>query len=99
MPRSKCNLAFDSLTDQGLCTDCYAETDDRRLEIVELARNEHQEDGEVEINGNAQLSEGTDNGCYVTAWVWVGFRGAKFDQDKEESKTPNERHQPTEPTR
>ncbi len=72
---SKCNQSFDSLMDEGLCSDCYAEADDRRLEIVELARNEHQKDGEAEIDDNAQLSEGNDNGCYVQAWVWVGFSG------------------------
>ena len=83
---SKCNQAFDSLTDEGLCADCYAEADDRRLEILELARNEHQKDGEVEIDDNAQLSEGSDNGCYVAAWVWVGFSGTPFDKDKEEQQ-------------
>jgi len=73
MSCSKCNQSFDSLTDEGLCADCYAEADDRRLEIVEPARNEHQKDGEVEIDDNAQFSEGNDNGCYVAAWVWVSF--------------------------
>jgi hypothetical protein len=93
---SKCNQAFDSLTDQGLCAGCYAEADDRRLEIVELARNEHQRDGEVEIDDNAQLSEGTDNGCYVAAWVWVSFASTPFDKDEDEN---HEQHESTEPTK
>ena len=66
------------------------------FEIVELARNEHQQDGEVEIDDNAQLSEGNDNGCYVQAWVWVSFSGTPFDKDKEEN---HEQHESTEPTK
>lgn len=53
----------------------------RRLEIVELADEEHGRDGELEIDGDATVSEGTDNGAYVQAWVWVDFSGTKFDKD------------------
>jgi hypothetical protein len=90
---SKCNQAFDSLLDDGRCEDCHAQAEDRRLEIIELARNEHQQDGEVEIDDNAQLSEGNDNGCYVQAWVWVEFAGTEYDKDKEEN---HERQETTE---
>jgi hypothetical protein len=93
---SKCNQAFDSLTDQGLCADCFQTAEARRVGIIELARNEHQKDGEVEIDDNAQLSEGNDNGCYVAAWVWVGFSGTPFDKDKEEN---DEQHESTETTK
>jgi hypothetical protein len=79
---SKCNQSFDSLTDQGICTDCYAEADDRRLEIIELAREQRAIEGAVENDDNALLSEGNDNGCYVAAWVWVDFSCTKFDKEK-----------------
>lgn len=36
----------------------------------ELAIAKHQEDGEVEIDSNAIVSE-SDTGAYVQAWVWV----------------------------
>lgn len=52
-------------------------------EIIEMARNEHQDDGEVEIDDDAKLSEGSDNGTYVQAWVWVSFAGTKFDKEQE----------------
>lgn len=52
-------------------------------EIIEMARKEHQEMGTVEIDDDAKLSEGSDNGTYVQAWVWVSFDGTKFDKEQE----------------
>lgn len=64
------------------------ETPDRseseRKEIIELARKEHQRDGECEIDNDAKLSEGGDNGTYVQAWVWVSFEDTKFDKEGQE---------------
>lgn len=48
--------------------------------IIELARAKHASEGEIEIDGNAKLSEGDENGCYVQAWVWVGFAETPFDK-------------------
>lgn len=63
------------------------EVDDARHKaIIELARNEHEHDGEVEIDDDAKLSEADDNpdnGCYVQAWVWVSFGGTPYDKEKE----------------
>jgi hypothetical protein len=87
---SKCNQSFDSLTDQGICTDCYAEADDRRLEIIELAREQREIEGAVEIDDNALLSEGNANGCYLAAWVWVDFARTNFDKDKGKNNEPTE---------
>jgi hypothetical protein len=28
-------------------------------------------DGEIEVDGNARISFGDDDGAYVEAWVWV----------------------------
>jgi hypothetical protein len=83
MSCSKSNQSADALADGELCETCQVEAEERRLAIIEMARQEHQEDGEVEIDDNATLSEGTDNGCYVQAWVWVGFSDTKFDKEKE----------------
>ncbi|MFN0132851.1 MAG: hypothetical protein ACKVW3_10050 [Phycisphaerales bacterium] len=58
------------------------EDEANRLEIIRLARNEYQNyDGDIEIDDNAVVSHGTDNGAYVQAWVWVGFGGTRFDKD------------------
>lgn len=35
------------------------------------ARETIHRDGEIEIDGNAVVSAGGDNGAYVAAWVWV----------------------------
>ena len=55
----------------------------RRLAIAKLAREEHQVDGEVEIDVDyAKVSEAEpneDNGAYVQAWVWVSFADTPFD--------------------
>ncbi len=36
-----------------------------------LARENYQRDGEIEIDDNAVVSRGDDNGAYVAAWLWV----------------------------
>ena len=80
---SKCSPSADALADGELCGNRQAEAEERRLAIIEMARREHQKDGEVEIDDDATLSEGADNGCYVQAWVWVGFSDTTFDKEKE----------------
>ncbi len=92
---SKCNQSAEALTDGGLCADCHFDAEERRCEIIELARQEHQQDGEVEIDDNAILSEGNENGCYVQAWVWLDFDQTKFDKSEKEEEETNERHETT----
>jgi hypothetical protein len=96
---SKCGQAFDSLLDDRRCENCRlqienAQAEFKRLSILELARNERQQDGEVEIDDNAQRSEGNDNGRYVAAWVWGTLAGTPFDKEKGEE---DERLETTEP--
>ena len=62
------------------------ENEDRREVIVEMAKDEHQDDGTCEIDPDAQTSEGSDNGCYVAAWVWVDFTGTPFDKREASQK-------------
>jgi hypothetical protein len=52
----------------------------RRVAIVAMAFDQYTEEGQVEIDDNATLSEG-DNGTYVQAWVWVDFAGTAFDKE------------------
>lgn len=70
------------LRKSGTHADDNAPAEARRRAILELARKHHEEDGQVEIDDNAQLSEGNDNGCYVQAWVWVDFNDTPFDKKK-----------------
>ena len=49
------------------------------------ANDEPEQEGAVEIDDNALLSEGNDNGCYVQAWVWVNFAGTRFDKEEHET--------------
>ena len=75
------------MTDCGLCADCHLEAEERTFDIIELAREQRQEEGLVEIDDTAQISEGNDNGCYVAAWVWVDFADTKFDKEKGNHET------------
>ncbi len=95
---SKCNQSFESLTDQGLCAGCFQKAEARRVGIIELARQHRQVEGAVEIDNNAQLSEGNDNGCYVSAWVWVDFAGTGYDKESHQKEKPmNDSKKPNEP--
>src|SRR5579859_526028 len=78
---SKCHQSADGLIDDDLCPDCHLEAQETRSEIIELAREQRGEEGAVEIDDAAQVSEVDDNGCYVAAWVWVDFDGTKFDKE------------------
>ena len=63
---SKCGQAVDPPADGENDSDCSAQSrEERRLEIIELARDQRQQEGAVEIDDNALLSEGNENGCYV----------------------------------
>jgi hypothetical protein len=35
------------------------------------AKELYQTDGEIEVDSNARISRGDDEGAYVEAWVWV----------------------------
>lgn len=71
----------------GEFLDGVAKDNAREERIRELAREQHQVDGEVEIDdviGGAEISEGDDNGAYVRAWVWVDFSDTDLDKEDEE---------------
>jgi hypothetical protein len=44
----------------------------RRAAIMKLAE-EFEKEGELELDANAKISEGDDNGAYVQMWRWVEF--------------------------
>jgi hypothetical protein len=50
--------------------------------VRKLAREQWHTDGECEIDYNATVSYGGDNGAYVQAWVWVSFADTQWDKDK-----------------
>ena len=89
---SKCKESVEGLTDAGLCLDCHMQAEERRFEIIELARKQRQLEGAIEIDDNALLSEGNDNGCYVQAWVWLDFAGTKFDKEGEDNERTEASH-------
>lgn len=69
-------MATESTTPEAITQ----EEADRR-EIIEWARNEHEGyDGEVQVDDDAVISHGDDNGAYVQAWVWVSFGGTRMDK-------------------
>ena len=38
------------------------------------ARELYHEDGSIEVDINARISRGDDEGAYVEAWVWVPLK-------------------------
>ena len=40
-------------------------------EYIQKAKKLYERDGEIEVDDNAKVSEGSDPGAYVQAWVWV----------------------------
>ena len=55
---------------------------ERITAIRNMARTRYSCEGETEIDRNAKVSEGDDNGAYVQAWVWVDFTNTKLCRDK-----------------
>ena len=45
---------------------------------------------DVQIDRNARTSEGSDNGCYVSAWVWCDFAGTELDKHMEHAAQTTE---------
>lgn len=52
----------------------------REEAIRELARDKYARDGELEIDATATVSEGSDDGAYVQAWVWVDLSDTKHSK-------------------
>jgi hypothetical protein len=51
----------------------------REQEIRALAGDQYGSD-EIEIDADARISEGDENGAFVRAWVWVDFSGTELDK-------------------
>jgi hypothetical protein len=49
--------------------------------VIELARKQWSADSHCEIEDNARVSHGEDNGAYVAAWLWVDFAGSGLDKN------------------
>lgn len=59
--------------------------DDRTRAIRKHAQQTMQREGDLqlEIDDDAIVSEGDDNGAYVQAWVWVRFAETPWDKETE----------------
>lgn len=63
----------------------YPQSDEERDELIrDMARNLYHDEGAVEIDDCSAVSEGSDNGAYVQAWVWVSFTGTLLDKENED---------------
>jgi hypothetical protein len=59
--------------------------DDRTQAIRKHAQATLAREGELEIDENALLSEGDDNGAYVQAWVWLPFAETPWDKETQDA--------------
>ena len=61
------------------------------------ARKLYHQDGQIEIDSDARVSMGDDNGAYVQAWVWVPLNeeedarsnGSPLGRDSISAKLPS----------
>lgn len=60
--------------------------DSRSKRIIEMAREEHEDEGTLEIDDHPQISESPENGAYVAAWVWVSFADTELDKELDEAR-------------
>lgn len=68
-----------------------AETEDTPLDAAyrEAASEEYSEEGRIEIDSNAGVSYGDDDGAYVAAWVWVERSSVALARSLEEDDESN----------
>lgn len=62
-----------------------AEAEERRKAIVAHARDAYAEEGDLEFDDDAEVSENDElweNGAYVACWKWVTFSQTPFDKEK-----------------
>lgn len=52
----------------------------RKATIIQMAKDEYHIEGACEIESDAMISEGSTNGAYVQALVWVDFAGTPLDK-------------------
>ena len=62
-------------------TNTKKESFERENHIIDLAKEQYHREGECEIEDSAIVSEGSDNGAYVQAWVWVDFADTELDKE------------------
>lgn len=55
----------------------------RNDQIRAMAKDQFEEEGDLELDEGAVVSEGDDNGAYVQMWKWVDFSGTVLCKDKE----------------
>ena len=63
----------------GDCVNFFAEPDG--CPYVKAAREIYHRDGEVEVDDRSVLSQSTDDGDYVMAWVWVSNEEAGIESE------------------
>lgn len=55
--------------------------ENRRAIVLKLAQNLHEDEGGLEFDEDAVVSEGDDNGAYVQAWKWIDFSETHLDKE------------------
>lgn len=55
----------------------------RRREIILKLAREYIQEGVLELDQNAKISEGDDNGAYVQMWKWVDFANTRLCKNED----------------
>lgn len=67
----------------------FAPPSDEDRDVYVMAKWSGRE-GELEVDSNAVISRGDDNGAYVGAFVWVNFSGTHLDVEEEDQDEDDE---------
>jgi hypothetical protein len=59
------------------------ERTERDKKILEIAREQLNLDDELELDDDARISEGDDNGAWVSVWIYVSFYDTELDKEKD----------------
>lgn len=63
------------------CVAHFASKRTAREKAIVAWAQEHDKEGELEVDDSSILSEGDDNGTYVLAWQWLDFAGSPWDKE------------------
>jgi len=54
-----------------------------RRAIRQLAVETRSDDGDIEFDDDCAVSESSENGAYLEAWLWIAFDGSPLDKRRD----------------
>jgi hypothetical protein len=71
-----------AIMDAWRMQECLFDDTDHTIEIRKYARDNYEQEGFLEIDDDAIVSESDDNGVYIQMWKWIDFNDTEFDKEQ-----------------